>query len=488
MKLSDLIKGCPIKDCSLAGLTPDPVISSIASNSGNVRPGGLFIAVKGFAADGHDYIDQAFKNGASAVIAQNNPKDFDKIILVENSRLSMASIAANFYGNPSKELILVGITGTNGKTTTSWLLESIFKACGFSTGVIGTVNIRYKDKIFDNPITTPDSIDLQKTLSGMKKAGVTYVIMEVSSHGLDLNRVDFCRFDAGVFTNLTQDHLDYHKNMDEYFDCKKRFFTQFLGSKGKNSAPAVLNIDDPKGASLLKTLEYKTIAVSTKKKTDAIAAITAIAAADIFAKAITDDIHGLSGTICLPNGSFNLTSQLTGKFNLENILCAAGAAHALNIGQKQIEKGIENCRTISGRLEKIDTPIDRFLFVDYAHTPDALETILITLKLRAPKRIITVFGCGGDRDRSKRPLMGQIACKHSDIAIVTSDNPRTEHSDSIIDDILEGINDFNKLSAKDLKSTPFKKGYLVEVDRKKALKKAIFISKPGDIIIAAGKG
>ncbi len=471
MKLSYLVK-----DCSTAGMTHDPDISSIASNSRDVKPGGLFIAVKGLMADGHDYIDQAFKNGAMAVIAETNPKNLNPVILVENTRLSMASIAANFYGNPSKELTLVGITGTNGKTTTTWLLENIFKSCEFSTGVIGTINIRYNHQIFDNPVTTPDSIDLQRTLHDMKNAGVTHVIMEVSSHGLDLNRVDYCRFDAGVFTNLTQDHMDYHKSMDEYFNCKKRFFTRFLGPNGKKNAPAVLNIDDSKGEDLSASLDYKTFAVSTKKETD------------IFATGITDDIHGLSGTICLPNGSFNLTSKLTGKFNLENILCATGAAHALKIGPEQIKKGIENCHTIPGRLEKINTPINRFLFVDYAHTPDALETILITLKLRAPKRIITVFGCGGDRDRSKRPLMGQIACKHSDIAIITSDNPRTEHPDSIINDVLEGIDAFYKLSDKDLKSTPFKKGYLVEVDRKKALKKAVFISKPGDIIIAAGKG
>ena len=485
MKLSDLIKDCPVKNYPTTGMTHDPDISSIASNSRDVKPGGLFIAVKGLMADGHDYIEQAFQNGATAVIAQNNPTDLDSIILVENSRLSMASIAANFYDNPSKDLTLIGITGTNGKTTTTWLLESIFKTCGFSTGVIGTINIRYNHQIFDNPVTTPDSIDLQRALYDMKKAGVTHVIMEVSSHGLDLNRVDFCQFDAGVFTNLSQDHMDYHKGMDDYFNCKKRFFTQFLGPNGKNNAPAILNIDDPKGKTLLNSLAYKTIGVSTKKKTNAIAETNAAA---IFAKDITDDIHGLSGTICLPNDSFNLTSQLTGKFNLENILCATGAAHALNIDINQIRKGIENCRTIPGRLEKVDTPIDRFLFVDYAHTPDALETILVTLKLRAPKRIILVFGCGGDRDRSKRPIMGQIACEHSDIAIVTSDNPRTEHPDSIINDILEGIDEFDKLSEKDLLLSPFKKGYLVKVDRKKALKKAIFISKPGDIIIAAGKG
>ncbi len=242
MKLSELIK-----EGSEQEMSYNPEISSIASNSKNVKPGGLFIAVKGFKVDGHDYIDQAFKKGAAAVIAQTNPHNLEHIIIVENSRLSMASIAANFYGNPSKGLTLVGITGTNGKTTTTWLLESIFKAFELSTGVIGTVNIRYNDLIFDNPITTPDSIDLQKTLFKMKKAGVTHVIMEVSSHGLDLNRVDYCEFDAGVFTNLSQDHLDYHKDMDEYFNCKKSFFTRILGANLKNNAVAILNVDDAKG-------------------------------------------------------------------------------------------------------------------------------------------------------------------------------------------------------------------------------------------------
>lgn len=478
MKLSGLIKNCSLVSSvlSVAGVNMETDISSIASDSRTIRPGGLFIAVKGLVADGHDYMNKAFENGAAAVIAQYNPNHLENVILVENSRHSMAAIAANFYNHPSKDLTLVGITGTNGKTTTSWLMESIFNACGFKTGVIGTVNIRYNDQIFKNSVTTPDSIDLQKTLYEMKNAGITHVIMEVSSHGIDLNRVDFCQFDAGIFTNLTQDHLDYHKDMDEYFNCKKRFFTQFLGPNGKNNAPAVLNIDDPKGEALFKMLRYKTLGISTKKNTD------------IFIQDIADDIHGLSGTIYLPDDSFRLTSSLTGNFNLENILCATGAAHALNIGKNHIKKGLENCHVIPGRLEKIHTPIDRFLFVDYAHTPNALESILITLKQRAPKRVITVFGCGGDRDRSKRPLMGQIACKHSDIAIVTSDNPRTENPDSIINDILEGMNDFYRLSENDLLSAPFKKGYLVEVDRKKALEKAVFISKPGDIIIAAGKG
>ncbi|NOX34417.1 MAG: UDP-N-acetylmuramoyl-L-alanyl-D-glutamate--2,6-diaminopimelate ligase, partial [Deltaproteobacteria bacterium] len=224
MRVSLLIKDCPGVSSSFikAGRKgSDPDISLITSNSRDIRSGGLFIAVKGFSVDGHDYIEQAFQNGAAAVVAQTNPKAFENIILVENTRLAMAAIAANFYENPSSEMTLVGITGTNGKTTTTWLLESIFKACGFSTGVIGTVNIRYNNQVFDNPITTPDSIDLQKTLYDMKKAGVSHVIMEVSSHGLDLHRVDYCTFDAGVFTNLTQDHLDYHKTIDKYFNCKK---------------------------------------------------------------------------------------------------------------------------------------------------------------------------------------------------------------------------------------------------------------------------
>ncbi|WP_300461360.1 UDP-N-acetylmuramoyl-L-alanyl-D-glutamate--2,6-diaminopimelate ligase [Desulfobacula sp.] len=478
MKLSDLIKGCLLTSSAplTAGANHDPDISAIASNSRDIQPGGLFIAIKGFMADGNDYIEQAFERGAVAAIAETNPKNLDNIILVENPRRAMATIATNFYGHPSKGLTLVGITGTNGKTTTTWLLESIFKACGFATAVIGTINIRYKDQTVDNPVTTPDSIDLQRTLYEMKKAGVTHVIMEVSSHGLDLNRVDGCRFDAGVFTNLTRDHLDYHKTLDAYYQCKKRFFTQFLGPHGTNNAPAVLNIDDPKGKALFNCLPYTTIGVSTRMRTD------------IFAEGVTDTIQGLSGPIHLPNGSFNLTSFLTGRFNLENILCAAGAAHALHIDVKSIKKGLENCHAIPGRLEKIKTPLDRHIFVDYAHTPDALDSILRTLKQRAPKRLITVFGCGGDRDRSKRPLMGQIAGNLSDIAILTSDNPRSEHPDAIITDILEGMANFHRLSDTDLVSTPFKKGYQIEVDRKKALKRALFISKPGDIIIAAGKG
>ncbi len=478
MNLSKLIKNCnPAGSGSwnlLQSFNPD--IKFITSDSRKVREGSLFIAVKGLESDGHKFIEGAFKNGAIAVIAENNPIQSDHVFLVENSRKAMASIASVFYGNPTDSLTLIGITGTNGKTTTSFLIESILKTNGFNTGVIGTINIRYNNQIIDNPVTTPDSIDLQKNLAKMKEAGVTHVVMEVSSHGLELYRVDYCNFDVGIFTNLTQDHLDFHNTMDDYFDSKKRFFTEFLGQFGKNNAPAVLNIDDPKGQILSETLECKSISISTKT------------IADVYATHIKDDINGLCANVSFGENTIQLNSALTGTFNLENMLCAAGATYAIGLKPNQIKKGLESCHTIPGRLEKVINTNDRHLFVDYAHTPDALESILVTLKERAPKRVITIFGCGGDRDRTKRPIMGQIACRYSDIAIATSDNPRTEDPDLIIQEIVNGLNGFNELSDTDVKENPFKIGYMIEVERRNAIQKAISISKPGDIVIAAGKG
>ena len=483
MKLSRLITDCPgISSAEdTAARLNDPDIVGVESDSRRIKPGMIFIAVKGAQADGHAFIGQALKQGAAAVIAQENNTRADNVIRVDDSRACMAVIAANFYGHPSREMTLVGITGTNGKTTVTWLLESMLNAAGHSCGVIGTVNIRFNHQSVDNPMTTPDAIRLQESLHRMKQAGVTHVVMEVSSHGLDLNRVDACRFDVGVFTNLSQDHLDYHPDMTEYFECKKRLFTRFLSPASPQiqrpeKGYAVINIDDPRGASLFDSIDYGRLGVSTRQP------------ADIVSQHISDDINGLSGTICLPDGSFEFCSELTGRFNLENILCAAGAASALGVPARAIKQGISACRTIPGRLEKIPNTLDRHLFVDYAHTPDALESILTTLKSRTPKRLITVFGCGGDRDRRKRPLMGKIAARLSNIAIATSDNPRTENPDDIITDILEGMKDFSKLSRDETRSDPFKKGFLVEPDRKKAIENAVAVSKPGDTIIVAGKG
>ena len=447
----------------------DPEIYSLHSRAQEVKSGGLFIAIKGFINDGHDYIDQAFKNKAAAVISQKNVEKYSNIIQVKDTRKAMAHIADRFFNNPTGKMTLIGITGTNGKTTTSWLLESILSAAGHKVGVIGTINVKYDGKIFDTPVTTPESIDLQKIFSEMIDAGITHVIIEVSSHAVDLHRVDCCQFDIGVYTNFTQDHLDYHKTMDAYWKCKKAFFTKILNAENPKGIPtAVINIDNAKGKSLIELLG--------KKKMN-ILKVGVDQDADLKCKEINDDISGLKATIFKDNNKINFHSLLAGGFNLENILCAAGAAYSLGLSLENIRKGIEDCKNIPGRLERIENNIERFIFVDYAHTPDALESILRTLKLRAKSRLILVFGCGGDRDPSKRKIMGKIAALYSDIIIVTSDNPRSEDPIKIINEILEGI---------DIENT--EKELIVEADRKKALETAVEISNPLDIIIAAGKG
>jgi MurE/MurF fusion protein len=476
----------------LRDIVPAPVppqmdmeILGIQTRAQDITPGQVFLAIQGYAADGHDYMDDAFARGAAAVIAQKNPTQRDRVFLVDNSRRAAGTIAARFYGDPSRDMTLVGVTGTNGKTTITYLLEHIFKTAGFRCGVMGTINIRYDGIIQDTPTTTPDACMIQHTLAQMKAAGITHVIMEVSSHGLDQFRVDGCRFDLGIFTNLTQDHLDYHPDMTAYFLCKKRFFTDLLFPKDPAHFPAaVINVDDPWGARLAKELEFCAISTSCKKPAD-------VTAADIM-----DTIQGINGQLNLGKEQISFTCALTGGFNLENILCAAAAAHGLGVFSTHIQQGLKACTGIPGRLEKVPASLNRYLFVDYAHTPDALESVLKTLKQRASRRLITVFGCGGDRDRTKRPLMGKIACKYSDVAIVTSDNPRTEDPEQIITDIMAGIEDtgmpqvtWSRISEQAAAGAGADiHGVTCQADRKKALFAAVRISRPGDIILAAGKG
>ncbi|MGD9824789.1 UDP-N-acetylmuramoyl-L-alanyl-D-glutamate--2,6-diaminopimelate ligase [Desulfobacter sp.] len=471
-------------------LTPDQeqagiggtAITDITCDSRQVVQGALFIAVDGHTADGHDYIAQALDNGAAAVLAQKIPKGLPReqalrILLSTDTRKDTAIAAANFFGHPSQDLVLVGITGTNGKTSITWLLEQIYQSCGITCGVIGTVNIRYPGTTIDNPVTTPDAVCLQKTMHNMKLAGVTHVIMEVSSHSLDQHRVDECNFNAAVFTNLTQDHLDYHDGLEDYFACKRTLFTGHLGPFGDGTrGKAVINIDNAYGTRLADSLDLPVIRVSADHQ------------ADIRAINVTDDIHGLKATLDFSGVQATMHSALTGRFNLENILCAAGAALATGICPESIARGIAGLERVPGRLEKLSCELNRHIFVDYAHTPDALESILKTLAGRAPARLITVFGCGGDRDRTKRGPMGAIACRYSDIAIVTSDNPRTEDPDAIVDEILDGIRaqGFNQIDP--WGSDAGKKGYTRMTDRAKALALAVQISKPRDIIVAAGKG
>lgn len=459
-------------------LIPDPEILSIHFDSRDVKPGSLFIAIPGHKSDGHDYIDHAVSKGAVAVISQG-PAEKNKVwsIEVENSRKALAVLSANFYGNPSEQLTIIGITGTNGKTTVSFLIEKILLEAGFSVGVIGTLNYRYCRKSLELSMTTPESPDLQKILADMLKEGVTHVVMEVSSHAIALDRIVSCWMDVAVFTNLTQDHLDFHKTIENYWSCKKSLFTEHLaiGPK-KNKAVSVINCNDLRGKILFKEID-SAISVGFDEKFH------------LWSDSIVMDKTGSEGRISTPGGVFQFKSKLIGNHNIENILCAAGACLALGIGLDAIRKGIEAVDFVPGRLQFIPNDKKRFVFVDYAHTPDALENVLKTLKGLTKNRIICVFGCGGERDKGKRPLMGSIAASLADICIITSDNPRSEDPVVIMDDILKGVQAQGMLRHDpELEKTSSARGYFVEPDRYMAIYLAMKISMPGDIVLIAGKG
>lgn len=491
MKLSSLLKTVtPVSfygtgpDAGQFSVSPDPEISSIHYRAQDVKPGGLFVAIKGFAADGHDFIDEALARGASAIVTQKPVRKKSIIIEVKNTRNALAKISDRFYSNPSKKLFLIGITGTNGKTTTAFLVENLLSQAGIKVGVIGTLNYRYSGKTFQNPMTTPESYDLQKILTEMLKSGITHVVMEVSSHAIDLNRICNCRFNLLVFTNLTQDHLDYHGDMNSYWSCKKKFFTQIPDHESANhGVSAVINHNDEKGRELIKLLEAsigKPSVLSTGFSNGN----------SICAKDITHDLTGISGKVITPAGAFEFKSPLVGKHNLENILCATGVGIVLNLSLDSIKTGIQAVCAVPGRLESIPNDINRLIYVDYAHTPDALENVLSALKFSATGRIICVFGCGGNRDKTKRPLMGRTAARLCDLTVITSDNPRTEPPMEIIEQIVQGTKKTisNVYTPADLSTGFRKKGYVVEPDRKTAIQLAITASRSGDIVLIAGKG
>jgi len=479
VKLSGLIKAARPLSVDHKGSGEDPEIRSIHYRSQEVRPGGLFVAIAGHAADGHDYIDDAIKRGAVAIVSQKDTKNKTLSIRVADSRRALAGISACFFGNPSEHLTVVGITGTNGKTTTAYLVESILQQAGCKVGVIGTINYRYAGRTFDNPITTPESLDLQRILADMLSAGVSHVAMEASSHAIDLHRIRNCWFDVAVFINLSQDHLDFHGDMQSYWASKKKLFTEYLieGPKGGH-AVAVINCSSKNGRELAGIL--KVPVVKTGSGSDS----------SIYARKVQNDPNGLAAEVTVPGGKFNFKSRLVGLHNLENILCAAGVGSALNLPVENLRAGIEAVSVIPGRLEHIENDSGRFVYVDYAHTPDALENVIKALGTVRERRLICVFGCGGDRDRKKRPLMGEIAARLCDLAVVTSDNPRTEDPGAIISQILEGAlkADSRQYSRSALKNGFSGKGYVVEADRKRAIQLGIAVSRPGDTVLIAGKG
>ncbi|MFW5930622.1 MAG: UDP-N-acetylmuramoyl-L-alanyl-D-glutamate--2,6-diaminopimelate ligase [Desulfosalsimonas sp.] len=478
MRLSELIEEVEagnIKRVVPGSRNPvDPLVTGIHYRSDQVGPGGVFAALTGRNTDGHDFVEDAAARGSAAVISQKPLTLGCSVIEVKNTRMALADVAAAFYDYPSWKMTLVGVTGTNGKTTTAFLLGHILKSAGFQSGIIGTVNYHYAGRTVKSGLTTPEAPDLQGLLAEMAEAGVTHVILEVSSHGLVLERIRGCRFAGGVFTNLSQDHLDFHKDMEQYWTAKKRLFTDYISEA---AGWAVINMDDKKGRELAGALE------------GIVRIRTGISdAAHVRASGLHFNQGGISGMLHMGGDAFALHSPLAGRFNLENILCAAGAASALGVDSETICKGIETFVSVPGRLERIPNDMERHVFVDFSHTPAALENVLVTLREIVDGRLICIFGCGGDRDRGKRPEMGVIAAKYSDLAVVTSDNPRTEEPERIIEDIVRGIAGARRIEPESL-SHEFDSGvFTVEPDRRKAISLGIRASKPGDAVLIAGKG
>jgi len=444
-------------------------LRGIHYDSREIKPNYLFLCVEGFNMDGHQFIPQAVERGAKVVVVQ---KEVDvpegvTIVKVPDTRKALPLLASQFYDHPSRKLGVVGVTGTNGKTTTTHLIENILRATEKKTGLIGTVHNKIGDKILPVHRTTPESADLQELMAEMVEEGVDYAIMEVSSHALELHRVDSCEYDIAVFTNITQDHLDFHKDIDSYLASKAKLFTQLgtkiFGNTKKQEKVGVINLDDPHSHILLEQTSVKVLTYGIEK------------AADIRAFDIQVTLKGLTFRVSTPLGELQLILNLTGLFNVYNSLAAIGAAIALGVSLDDIKKGLEGIKGVAGRFELVDEGQSFAVVVDYAHTPDSLENILKTAQSFVQGKIISVFGCGGDRDRTKRPIMGKIGTIYSDYSIITSDNPRSEDPRQITADVEVGAKEGGG-------------AYEVLVDRREAIAKAISLAKKDDMVIIAGKG
>lgn len=443
-------------------------IKGITSDSKAVREGYLFIAIKGSCFNGEDFINEAIDRGASGVVVESESNSVYALrrgptfIYVNDARRALSQVSRTFYSDISSKMKLIGITGTNGKTTTSYLIEGLLKHRGEKTGVIGTINYRFGDRIIPAINTTPGVLDLYFLLSSMKKEHIRSCILEVSSHSLEQGRVDTLNFDIAIFTNLTSDHLDYHKNIDNYIASKVKLFTKI-----KDGGWAVINKDDPYSRRIVEKVnrEHKATVISYGIDDKA----------DVFAKDIEFSFEGLRFKLCVDKKYYLIRSCLIGRYNVYNILASAACGITMGMTLEEIALGLEKVKGLPGRLERIDCGQDFSVFIDYAHTKNGLENVLRTLKELGPKRVFTVFGCGGDRDKSKRPRMGKVAIEFSDKVFITSDNPRNEDPVSIINDITKGIA-CNKAS------------YIVELDRSMAINKALSEAKSGDIVLVAGKG
>ncbi len=452
----------------------------VVCDSRKASPGDLFVAVQGTRSDGNAFIADAVEHGAVAVITDRDLPDDGRAVYVRvaDSRKAMAEISTNLFDHPSRSLTVIGVTGTNGKTTTTLILESILACEGLSTGVIGTLAYRWKGTQLRAPMTTPESLDLQRLFHRMKEDGVTHVVMEVSSHALALGRVDGCEFSAGVFTNLSQDHLDFHSTLDEYFAAKALLFSNYLRSTADGSI-AVINRDDPFGMRLIRSGSNDVWSYSLLHED-----------ARVVARDFQFGRSGIQACFSTPEGVLNIHSPLIGRLNLYNIAAAVAASLGLGVSIEAIQRGVENLSFVDGRLQRVPVPPEYGfeVVVDYAHTPDAMEKSIGCLRETAAGRVFVVFGCGGDRDRSKRPLMGEVAARFGDVVVLTSDNPRSEDPEGIIQEIEGGVRGCG-MPRLDLSNAGCEeRGYTVEVDRRRAIESALSRACPGDIVFIGGKG
>ena len=446
----------------------NPDILALAHDSRKVEPGTLFVCIKGATVDGHSFAAAAVAKGAVAVLAEQEVAGVDTVPVIRTPdvRQAVERIAAWFYGDPSTQLRLVGVTGTNGKTTTTHIIRSIFNRAGRPCGVSGTLHTLIGDRVVPVKNTTPDVLDLQSTLRDMVDGGMKAVAMEVSSHALALGRVAGCEYDTAVFTNMTQDHLDFHQTMENYREAKSLLFRQLVadGSQKANKS-AIANIDDPAGEYMLAQTKARRIGYGMSEKAD-------LRAVDIDLRP-----EGASFRVTGRWGEFAVQSRLTGLFNVYNMLAAIGVGCAEGIDIPVIQASLAEFEQVPGRFERVDIPRPFSVIVDYAHTPDGLENVLKTAKQFVRGQLIVVFGCGGDRDRTKRPIMGELATRYADRAIVTSDNPRSEDPEFIIGQIMAGIT-----------SPEARRKTTTEPDRRTAIRQALTLGQPGDVILIAGKG
>jgi UDP-N-acetylmuramoyl-L-alanyl-D-glutamate--2,6-diaminopimelate ligase len=470
MRLRALLDG-------LGAVTPqegaDPDVLGVSADSRRVAPGDVFFALAGQSTDGRRHVAEAVKRGAVAVVA-DGPTDAPGVVRIHTAtpRRLLAHVAARLAGDPSAALTLVGITGTNGKTTTTYLLEGIWRAAGATPGIIGTIAYRFADTNRPAPFTTPEAPDLQAILADMRRGGVTHVAMEVSSHALAQHRADGLRFDAAAFSNLTRDHLDFHGNDETYYAAKARLFRELLPESGKPGAIAVVNVDDAAGVRLAGELG-RCVRVGRD------------AGATVRLCDVESTLAGTRGVLVLDGQRLPFSSPLVGAPHAENIALASGIAWALGTEPTAIAAGVAATAPPPGRVERIAGP-GFTVVVDYAHSPDALERLLAALRPLTPGALITVFGCGGDRDRGKRPLMGRAAGAVSDLVVITSDNPRTEDPQRILADVEPGVRSAGMTSL--ARPDAGARGYVVEPDRPAAIALAVGLARPGDLVVVAGKG